>query len=264
MPGKRFRVQGTVAQGSRRADRRRHRLHDHLRRRHHPGPLPGRAGRHLQGGPARRGRGPHGHRRHLRRRPDAGEAHRAVPGRRTPAGSPTGRRERRPRHRRGEPRPRRVAARDHHRRHRPRAPPAATSCAWAASTSASCCSARVLAFVAMERALITRDFSLAYVAEVGGRGHARRCSTSPPCGARSRARSCCGRSCWPATSSPSPATSARRLDDPLVGWALVTLFVICGFFFLLMFGPANPFKQVAGADPDSTGPGPTRCCRTTS
>ena len=47
------------------------------------------------------------------------------------------------------------------------------------------------------------------------------------------------------------------VDDPLVGWALVTLFVICGFFFLLMFGPANPFKEVAGTVPlDGPGPNP--------
>ena len=56
----------------------------------------------------------------------------------------------------------------------------------------------------------------------------------------------------------------RRLQDPLVGWALVTLFVICTFFFLLMFGPANPFKQVAGARPARRARARTRCCRTTS
>ena len=37
----------------------------------------------------------------------------------------------------------------------------------------------------------------------------------------------------------------------------MTLFVICGFFFLLLFGPANPFKAVAGAVPlDGPGPNP--------
>jgi cytochrome c-type biogenesis protein CcmF len=47
----------------------------------------------------------------------------------------------------------------------------------------------------------------------------------------------------------------RRLADPLVGFALLTMLVVCLFFFLLMLGPANPFGTVsvpAGYD----GPGP--------
>ena len=55
----------------------------------------------------------------------------------------------------------------------------------------------------------------------------------------------------------------RRLDDPLVGWALLTMFVVCVFFFGLLIGPANPFRVVLARRPASTGPAPTRCCRTT-
>lgn len=46
-----------------------------------------------------------------------------------------------------------------------------------------------------------------------------------------------------------------RAADPLVGWALFTVFVVTAFFFGLMAGPANPFKNVIGAIP-ADGPGP--------
>jgi cytochrome c-type biogenesis protein CcmF len=112
----------------------------------------------------------------------------------------------------------------------------------------------VLAFVAMERALITRDFSLAYVAEVGSRA-------TPPLYNFAALWSALEGSIllWALVLTGYTVAVTfhfrRRLSDPLVGWALVTLFVICGFFFVLMFGPANPFKQVAGAIP-ADGPGP--------
>ena len=112
----------------------------------------------------------------------------------------------------------------------------------------------LLSFIAMERALITRDYSLLYVANNG--------SNATPALFNFAAL-------WSALEGSillwalilAGYTAAvtfhfrRRLEDPLVGWALVTLFVICGFFFLLMFGPANPFKEVAGAIP-TDGPGP--------
>src|SRR3546814_19263780 len=46
-----------------------------------------------------------------------------------------------------------------------------------------------------------------------------------------------------------------RMTDPLVGWALLVMFLVSTFFFLLVLGPANPFASVdvpAGYD----GPGP--------
>mgnify|MGYP002682116518 CR=1 FL=1 len=48
-----------------------------------------------------------------------------------------------------------------------------------------------------------------------------------------------------------------RLTDPLVGWALVTMFLTAAFFFALMVGPADPFRSF---DPplgfDGPGPNP--------
>jgi cytochrome c-type biogenesis protein CcmF len=112
----------------------------------------------------------------------------------------------------------------------------------------------VLAFVAMERALITRDFSLAYVAEVGSRA-------TPPLFNFAALWSALEGSILLWSLILSGYTAAvlwhfrKRIADPLVGWALVTLLVISAFFFLLMFGPANPFKRVSGVIP-TDGPGP--------
>jgi cytochrome c-type biogenesis protein CcmF len=114
----------------------------------------------------------------------------------------------------------------------------------------------VLAFAAMERALITRDFSLAYVADVG--------STRTPALYNFAAL-------WSALqgsillwvlilSGYIAATLLwfrKRLADPLVSWALVVLFAISAFFFLLVAGPANPFSRVTGpVQNDGLGPNP--------
>ena len=112
-----------------------------------------------------------------------------------------------------------------------------------------------LAMAAMERALITRDFSFCFVAE-NGSSRTPRCSTWPPSGRRSRARSSCGR--WSSAGylrRRASASSGDRLDDPLVGWALLTMFVVAAFFFALMLGPANPFKSF-NPPPGFDGPGP--------
>src|SRR5690606_9964353 len=47
----------------------------------------------------------------------------------------------------------------------------------------------------------------------------------------------------------------RRLDDPLVGWAMLTMLVISGFFFFLLLAPANPFGSF-DPGPGFDGPGP--------
>ena len=91
----------------------------------------------------------------------------------------------------------------------------------------------------------------------------RRSTTSPRCGPPSRARSCCGASCCRATSSPSSRKFRDRLDDPLVGWALLTMFVVAAFFFALMLGPANPFRSFGAAARLRRARARTRCCRTT-
>ena len=49
----------------------------------------------------------------------------------------------------------------------------------------------------------------------------------------------------------------RRINDPLIGWALLTGAAVAVFFFGLMLGPANPFRHVVGAIPaDGRGPNP--------
>lgn len=113
----------------------------------------------------------------------------------------------------------------------------------------------VLSFVAMERALVTRDFSLKYVAAHG--------STKTPALFNFAAG-------WSALEGSillwtlilTAYTLAvvvkfrTRLADPLVGWALLTMFAVCLFFFALMAGPANPFHTLANAPLDGPGPNP--------
>ncbi len=115
-----------------------------------------------------------------------------------------------------------------------------------------CVAGAVLAIVMMQRALITRDFSLAYIQQVG--------SHSTPLLYNIAAM-------WSALEGSillwvvilAGFTAAvgwrfrRRTEDPLVGWALVVMFVVMAFFALLSFGPADPFQS---AVPVADGPGP--------
>lgn len=112
----------------------------------------------------------------------------------------------------------------------------------------------VTAVVVMERALITRDFSVGYVAQVG--------STRTPTLFNVAAL-------WSALEGSLLLwvlilcgftvlvvwRFRSRLGDPLVGWALLTMFVVCLFFFALLAGPANPFVHF-DAPPGFDGPGP--------
>ena len=113
----------------------------------------------------------------------------------------------------------------------------------------------VVAVAAMERGLITRDFSLAYVAAHG--------STKTPAVYNVA-------TLWSALEGSIllwglilagylVAVTVKfraRLTDPLVGWALLTMFVVCAFFFGLMLGPANPFRTLATVPLDGPGPNP--------
>jgi cytochrome c-type biogenesis protein CcmF len=112
----------------------------------------------------------------------------------------------------------------------------------------------VLATIAMERALLTNDFSLVFVAENHSRATPLLFTIS---------------TLWAALEGSiilwalvlagyAVAMVVRfrdRLSDPLMAWAMVTMFAVCLFFFGLMAGPANPFSTVAGAVP-ADGPGP--------
>ena len=114
--------------------------------------------------------------------------------------------------------------------------------------------AAVVAFAVMERALITRDFSLAYVAQVGSR-------STPPLFNFAALWSALEGSIllWELVLTGYLVAVTikfrRRLDDPLVAWALAVMLLVAAFFFLLMLGPANPFRAVTGNVP-TDGPGP--------
>ena len=111
----------------------------------------------------------------------------------------------------------------------------------------------VLAFAAMERALITRDFSLKYVQEVG--------SSATPALYNFTAL-------WSAlegslllwilvlggyTAAIALRYRARR-TDPLVAWAMVVLLAICAFFYSLTLFASNPFAAAATLVEDGRGP----------
>jgi cytochrome c-type biogenesis protein CcmF len=112
----------------------------------------------------------------------------------------------------------------------------------------------VIAFAAMERALITRDFTVLFVAENGS-------SRTPALYNVATLWSALEGSIilWGLVLSGYLVAVLRkfrdRLDDPLVGWALVTIFLTAAFFFALMVGPANPFQHF-DPPPGFDGPGP--------
>ncbi|MGH9085837.1 MAG: heme lyase CcmF/NrfE family subunit [Acidimicrobiales bacterium] len=112
----------------------------------------------------------------------------------------------------------------------------------------------LVAVVAMQRALITRDFSVAFVHDHGS-------SRTPPLFNVATMWSALEGSIllWALILAGFTVHVARRfrqrLSDPLVGWALLTMFTVCAFFFLLMLLPANPFQTVAVPD-GFDGPGP--------
>jgi cytochrome c-type biogenesis protein CcmF len=114
--------------------------------------------------------------------------------------------------------------------------------------------AAIGAFAVMERALITRDFTVEFVANNGS-------STTPAIFNFA--------TLWAALEGSiilwtlilcgyvvAVVVKFRDRDaDPLFGWALLTLFVVSAFFFALMLGPADPFNSFeppVGYD----GPGP--------
>jgi cytochrome c-type biogenesis protein CcmF len=112
----------------------------------------------------------------------------------------------------------------------------------------------VLAVVAMERALITRDFTVRYVAENGS-------SRTPALYNVATLWAALEGSIllWGLVLSGYLVATVRkfrdRLDDRLVGWALLTIFAVAAFFFGLMLGPANPFRSFS-PDLGYDGPGP--------
>ena len=114
----------------------------------------------------------------------------------------------------------------------------------------------VLAFVAMERALITRDFTVEYVAEVGS-------SRTPALYNFASLWSSLEGSIllWATILAGFLVATVvkfrKRLDDVLVAWALLTILAVSLFFTFLMLRAADPFQSF---DPpvgyDGPGPNP--------
>ncbi|HAQ23318.1 MAG TPA: cytochrome C biogenesis protein CcmF [Acidimicrobiaceae bacterium] len=108
--------------------------------------------------------------------------------------------------------------------------------------------------VVMERALITRDFTVAYVAEHGSHRTPALFNVATLWSALEGSILL-----WVLVLVGYLVLLARRfrdrLEDPMVGWALLVMFAVCAFFFMLLAGPAQPFGRFepwAGYD----GPGP--------
>lgn len=116
--------------------------------------------------------------------------------------------------------------------------------------------AAVIGAVAMEWALLTRDFSLAYVAANGSLSTPLLYTFASLWGALEGSILL-----WTLVLGGYIVMMVRRFrhrtDDPLFGWALLTTLVVAAFFFGLMLGPANPFRLVSGPIPlDGPGPNP--------
>jgi len=116
--------------------------------------------------------------------------------------------------------------------------------------------ASVGAFVAMEWALFSHDFSLAYVADNLARA-------TPGLYTFTAAWSALEGSIllWALALSAYVGFSTwhfrKRADDPIVAWATLVQLVVLAFFFVLMLFPANPFRVIHGAIPtDGQGPNP--------
>ncbi|MDA8316956.1 MAG: heme lyase CcmF/NrfE family subunit [Actinomycetota bacterium] len=108
---------------------------------------------------------------------------------------------------------------------------------------------------AMEHALVTRDFSLAYVAQNDGLGTPLLFRVTGMWSALQGSLLL-----WTLILAGYLAAVAwhfrRRATDPLVAWATVVGLAVAAFFFgLLLLGAADPFRTVAGAVP-TNGPGP--------
>lgn len=99
-------------------------------------------------------------------------------------------------------------------------------------------------FIVMEVALFQRDYTVAFVQQVGS-------EATPPLINFAALWSALEGSIilWATILGLYIAAVLvkfrKQADDPLFGWALVVLLFVSAFFFALMVGPANPFTEVA-------------------
>ena len=112
----------------------------------------------------------------------------------------------------------------------------------------------VIATVGMQRALITHDFSLIYVAANNAKATPLIYSITGMWSALEGSILLWALAMAGATAAVAFATRHRR-GDRVTRWALLVMLVITAFFFLLMLGPADPFQVVSGKVP-SSGAGP--------
>jgi cytochrome c-type biogenesis protein CcmF len=114
--------------------------------------------------------------------------------------------------------------------------------------------ASIVSFAVMERALITRDFTVLYVADNGSSATSAIFNFSTAWAALEGSILLWGMIL--AGYLVVVATKFRgKINDPLVGWALIVMLGVCVFFFGLMVGPADPFQSF-DAPPGYDGPGP--------
>ena len=116
--------------------------------------------------------------------------------------------------------------------------------------------AALAAVLAMEVALVSRDFSIAYVAENGSRSTPLLYTVASLWGALEGSILL-----WALVLSGYLLTMTRwlrsRADDPVAIWSTLVGLAVATFFFGLMAGPANPFEHVRGSVPlDGPGPNP--------
>ena len=112
----------------------------------------------------------------------------------------------------------------------------------------------VVALVAMEHALLTHDFSLAYVAANNSRSTPWLYSFTGLWSALAGSILLWGVVLGGYATAMVWRFRARAADE-LVAWATLVVYVVAAFFFGLMLGPADPFAHVVGAIPPN-GPGP--------
>jgi len=112
----------------------------------------------------------------------------------------------------------------------------------------------VLATVGMERALVTHDFSIAFVAENNARSTPLLYSITGMWSALAGSILLWGVA-LAAFTTALVWRYRRRGHDPVVRWATLVMYAVSAFFFGLMLHPADPFAPVHGVVP-SQGAGP--------
>ena len=114
--------------------------------------------------------------------------------------------------------------------------------------------ASIASVVIMERALITRDFTVQFVADNGS-------SQTPALFNIATLWAALEGSVllWVLVLCGYVVAVVVKFrndgDDPMMQWVMLTLFVVCAFFFLLMVGPSAPFTSF-DPPPGYDGPGP--------